>query len=83
LAKRVRNVKIVDIASLSPGAQSQIAIELARISDEELTTLRRTVDALPPASSALREKGLDTSKVVAAALDDDGTLTLVTKTSGA
>ncbi|WP_292695818.1 hypothetical protein [Mesorhizobium sp.] len=50
-------------------------------SAEDLLRLQNSVDASPQAASALRANGLNSSQVVAANIDGDGTLTLIIQTT--
>jgi 3-methyladenine DNA glycosylase AlkD len=53
---------------------------VAHTSDEDMQSLRKTIDATPEAASALKAKGLTSSQVVAINIVD-GVLTLFAKTA--
>jgi hypothetical protein len=77
----VRNVVVVDMERLPLSIQSQVYSAISRVSDEQLQALRRSLDAIPAASVALKEQGKSSDEVVAAAIDEDGDLTLITMTT--
>ncbi|MFZ2110007.1 MAG: hypothetical protein WAV18_32320 [Roseiarcus sp.] len=56
----------------------QVKAKMAQTSKDDMQALRRSIDAMPEASSALRAEGLSSAEVVAALVDDEGKLTLVT-----
>jgi hypothetical protein len=78
-AQRFTKVEIVDLKDLPPATQTQVNAAIAKTKAEDLQSLRSSIDAIPQASSALKAKGLSSSQVVAANVDDKGTLTLITK----
>jgi hypothetical protein len=53
---------------------------IAKTSDEDMQSLRKSIDATPEAASALKAKGLSSSQVVAINIAD-GVLTLFAKTA--
>ncbi len=61
------------------GSETGIARE-AQTSDEDMQSLRKSIDATPEAASALKAKGLSSSQVVAINIAD-GVLTLFAKTA--
>src|SRR5216684_2233533 len=70
-----------------PPAQSSTVIRsiqvddvVAHTSEEDMQSLRKSIDALPEAASALKAKGLSSSQVVAINIAD-GVLTLFAKTA--
>jgi hypothetical protein len=80
-AATVKRIAVVELEKLPPNVKSQIDAVVARTKQEDLQQLRSSVDAAPQASSALKEKGMNSSQIVAANLDGEGTLTLIVKTA--
>ncbi|CAN7177160.1 hypothetical protein LJR009_000314 [Bosea sp. LjRoot9] len=76
-APGVKSVTVLDKGHLSPELRAQVNALASQTSQDELQELRRAIDAMPMASSALKAKGLSSAQVIAAAIDDDGELTLV------
>src|SRR5271163_1928985 len=70
------NVAIIAMNALPPDAQMQIEATIAQTSKDDMQALRRSIDATPEASLALRATGLSSADVIAALVDDKGTLTL-------
>jgi hypothetical protein len=58
--------------------RSQIDDVVARTSEEDMQSLRESIDATPEAASALKAKGLSSSQVVAINIAD-GVLTMFAK----
>jgi hypothetical protein len=77
----VQNVTVVDMERLPASIQSQVYSAVANVTEEQLQGLRRYLDTIPAASSALKEQGKSANDVIAAAIDEDGDLTLITMTS--
>jgi hypothetical protein len=73
----IRSVTVLDKGELPPQLRAQVNALVTQTSEDELQQLRETIDATPMASSALRAKGLSSEQVIAAAIDEDGELTLV------
>src|SRR5258705_5629681 len=63
----IRNIQVVDVKD-------------AHTSEEDMQSLRRSIDATPEAASALKAKGLSSLQVVAINIAD-GVLTLFAKTA--
>jgi uncharacterized membrane protein len=78
LRRAAPNVTIVALETLPLEIQLQISATIAQSNKEEMQVLRRSIDAMPEASAALRARGLDSAQIVAALVDDDGGLTLIT-----
>jgi len=72
------HVAVVDINALPRAIQSQVNAMIAQTKSEDLQVLRNSIDAMPEASAALRTRGLKSEEVVAALVDDEGGLTLIT-----
>ncbi|MEH2470059.1 hypothetical protein V1281_000692 [Nitrobacteraceae bacterium AZCC 2161] len=76
----IRSIQVVDVKELQPAARSQVEDFVARTSEQDLQSLRQSIDALPQAASALKAKGLSSSQVVAINIAD-GVLTMFAKTA--
>ena len=76
----IRSIQVVDIKELEPAIRSKVDEVVAHTSDEDMQSLRKSIDATPEAASALKAKGLSSSQVVAINLAE-GVLTLITKTA--
>jgi hypothetical protein len=74
-----KKVEVVDMKDLPPTTQTQVNAVIAKTNAEDLQSLRSSIDGIPQALTALKAKGLSSSQVVAANVDDNGTLTLITK----
>ena len=74
----IRSIQVVDIKELQPAVRSKVDDVVAQTSEEDLQSLRKTIDATPEAASALKAKGLSSSHVVAINIAD-GVLTLFAK----
>jgi hypothetical protein len=61
----MQSVQIVDVKDLKPALRAKVDDLVARTSEEEMQSLRKSIDATPEAASALRAKGLSSSQVVA------------------
>ena len=76
----VRSIQVVDIKELEPAIRSKVDEVVAHTSDEDMQSLRKSIDATPVVASALKAKGLSSSQVVAFNIAD-GVLTLFAKTA--
>ncbi|MER9937968.1 hypothetical protein [Mesorhizobium sp. M0088] len=74
-------VAIVAVEDLPDEIKAQADAVINQTSAEDLLRLQNSVDASPQATSALRANGLNSSQVVAANIDGDGTLTLIIQTT--
>jgi hypothetical protein len=70
-------VAIIAKNALPVDVQMQVEAKIAQTSKDDMQALRRSIDATPEASSALRAKGLS-AEIIAALVDDEGGLMLVT-----
>ena len=59
--------------------RSQVDDLVAHTKQEQMNSLRKTIEATPEAMSALKAKGRNSAQVVAVNIDQDGVLTLFTK----
>ena len=75
----IRSIQVVDLKELQPAVRSKVHDVVAQTSEEDLQSLRKSIDATPEAASALKAKGLSSLQVVAINIAD-GVLTLITKT---
>ena len=76
----IRSIQVVDVKELEPAIRSKVDGVVAQTSEEDMQSLRKSIDALPEAASALKAKGLSSSQVVAINMAE-GVLTLITKTA--
>jgi hypothetical protein len=76
----IRSVQIVDLKDLKSALRSKVDEVVAHTSEEDMQSLRKSIDATPEAASALKAKGLSSSQVVAINIAD-GVLTLFAKTA--
>jgi hypothetical protein len=76
----IRSIQVVDIKELQPTVRAKVDEIVAQTSDQDIQSLRQTIDATPQAASALKAKGLSSSQVVAINIAD-GILTMFTKTA--
>src|SRR5258706_6128782 len=70
----IRSIQVVDVKDLQPEVRSKVDEIVAQTSEEVIQSLRKSIDALPEAASALKAKGLSSSQVVAINIAD-GVLT--------
>ena len=76
----IESIQVVDVKDLKPAVRSKVDEIVAQTSEEDIQSLRKSIDATPEAASALKAKGLSSSQVVAINLTE-GVLTLITKTA--
>ena len=76
----IRSIQVVDVKDLKPSERSKVDDIVARTSEEDRQSLRKSIDATPEVASALKAKGLSSSHVVAINIVD-GVLTLFAKTA--
>ena len=75
----IESVSIVDITELPKDTQTQVNQIVAQRGDAGQQTLRKSIDATPKVKSALEAKGMSSAQVIAASLQPNGALTLITK----
>ena len=78
-APTIKRFNVIDVSELPPDAQKQVEQIISQSSSENLQQLHKSIDAVPEATAALKAKGATSAQVVATSLDDQGTLTLITK----
>ncbi|MGY3035616.1 hypothetical protein ACVIIV_004786 [Bradyrhizobium sp. USDA 4354] len=76
----IRSIQVVDVKELQPSVRAKVDELVAHTSDEDIQSLRKSIDATPQAASVLKAKGLSSSQVVAINIAD-GVLTMFTKTA--
>jgi len=76
----IRSIQVVDVKQLQPEVRAKVDELVAQTSEEDLKSLRESIDATPEAASALKAKGLNSSQVVAINIAD-GVLTMIAKTA--
>jgi hypothetical protein len=76
----IESIQVVDVKDLKPEVRSKVDDIVKRTSEEDMQSLRKSIDATPVVASALKAKGLSSSQVVAFNIVD-GILTLITKTA--
>ncbi|WP_370176733.1 hypothetical protein [Bradyrhizobium elkanii] len=76
----IRSIQVVDIKDLKPEMRSKIEDAMAKTKEDDIQSLRKSIDATPQAVSALKAKGLTSSQVVAINIAD-GVLTMFAKTA--
>ena len=78
--KLIQSVRIVDVKDLKPEMRSKVDDVVAHTSEEDMQSLRKSIDATPEAASALKAEGLTSSQVVAINIAG-GVLTMFAKTA--
>lgn len=77
----VTNVVVVAMEDLPAEIKAQAEAVVTRTTAKDLAKLQKSIDASPEAVSVLHANGLNSSQVVAANIDGDGTLTLIIQTT--
>ncbi|WP_246678338.1 MULTISPECIES: hypothetical protein [unclassified Mesorhizobium] len=75
------NIAVVAVEDLPAEIKAQAEAVITQTSAGDLLRLQNSIDASPQATTALRANGLNSSQVVAANIDGDGTLTLIIQTT--
>jgi Spy/CpxP family protein refolding chaperone len=78
--KLIQSVRIVNVKDLKPEMRSKVDDVVASTSEEDMQSLRKSIDATPEAASALKAQGLNSSQVVAINITG-GVLTMFAKTA--
>ena len=78
--KLIQSIQIVNVKDLKPEMRSKVDDVVAHTSEEDMQSLRKSIDATPEAASALKAQGLSSSQVVAINIAG-GVLTLFAKTA--
>jgi hypothetical protein len=74
----ISEVAIVSLETLPEEAQEQVYAAIIRMSDDQLRALRQSINSLPAAADALQAKDLHPSDVLAAVINGEGQLLLIT-----
>jgi hypothetical protein len=74
----INAVAVVSLETLPSAAQEQVYAATLQMSDAQLRALRQSIDGLPAASAALKAKDLHATDVLAAVIDGEGELLLIT-----
>jgi hypothetical protein len=75
----IRSIQVVDIEDLEADLRAKVDAVVENAKQEELQSLRDSIDATPQAVSALKAKGRVSAQVIAINVDDSGTLTMFTR----
>jgi hypothetical protein len=75
----MRSIQVVDLMELQPAARSKVDGIVAQTSEEDMQSLRKSIDATPEVASLLKAKGLSSSQIVGISIAD-GVLTMFAKT---
>jgi Spy/CpxP family protein refolding chaperone len=76
----IRSIQVVDVKDLQPAVRSKVDELVANTREEDIQSLRKSIDATPEAAAVLKAKGLNSSQVVAINIVD-GVLTMFAKTA--
>jgi hypothetical protein len=76
----IRSIQVVDVKDLQPAVRSKVDELVASTREEDIQSLRKSIDATPEAAAVLKAKGLSSSQVVAINIAD-GVLTMFAKTA--
>ncbi len=76
----IRSIQVVDVKDLQPEVRAKVDDLVAHTRDEDIQSLRKSIDELPEAAAVLKAKGLNSSQVVAINIAD-GVLTMFAKTA--
>jgi Spy/CpxP family protein refolding chaperone len=76
----IRSIQVVDVKDLQPEVRSKVDDLVAHTREEDIQSLRKSIDATPEAAAVLKAKGLNSSQVVAINIAD-GVLTMFAKTA--
>jgi hypothetical protein len=74
---QINNVAIVQVDELPPPLQRQVELQFAQTPPDQLQKLRDAIAGMPQLSTALKERGVEPSQIIAVNLDSDGLLTLI------
>lgn len=80
-AQKPTRVEVVELKDLPQSAQNQVNSIVETMPQEDVQKLRQSIDALPEAAEALKAKGINSSHVVVATVNDEGILVLITKSA--
>jgi hypothetical protein len=66
----IRSIQVVNINDLKPEVRSKVENVAAQTSEDDLRSLRSSIDATPETAAALKANGLNSSQVVAINIDN-------------
>src|SRR6267154_1821088 len=66
----IRSIQVVDVKDLQPAVRAKVDDLVANTRDEDIQSLRKSIDATPEAAAVLKAKGLSSSQVVAIDIAD-------------
>jgi Spy/CpxP family protein refolding chaperone len=75
----IRSIQVIDVEDLKADLRSQVDALVTSTKQEEIKSLRTSIEAIPQAMSALKAKGRNSAQVVAINVDKEGVLTMFTK----
>jgi Spy/CpxP family protein refolding chaperone len=75
----IRSIQVIDVEELKADVRSQVDALVTNTKQEEIKSLRASLEAIPEAVSALKAKGRNAAQVVAINIDKEGVLTMFTK----
>lgn len=75
----IQSFQVVDVEELKPDVRSKIDAIVASTKQDDIKSIRASIDATPQAVSALKVKGRNSAQVVAINIDKEGVLTMFTK----
>lgn len=75
----IRSIQVVDVEELNADVRSRVDSLVASTKQDDIKSIRASINATPEAVSALKAKGRVTAQVVAINIDNDGVLTMFTK----
>jgi hypothetical protein len=75
----IRSIQVVDLKELQPAVRSKVDGIVAQTSEEDMQSLRKSIDATPEVESLLKAKGLSSSQIVGISIAD-GVLTMFART---
>lgn len=76
----IRSIQVVNLKDLKPEVRSKVENVVAQTSEDDLRSLRSSIESTPEAVAALKANGLNSSQVVAINIAD-GVLTMFAKTA--
>ena len=76
----IRSIQVIDIKDLQPEMRTKVENVVAKTSEDDLRSMRKSIDATPEVVSALSARGLNSSHVIAMAVAN-GVLTIFARTA--
>jgi hypothetical protein len=75
----IRSIQVVDVEELRSDVRSTVDALVASTKQDDIKSIRDSIDATPEAVSALKAKGRSSAQVLAINIDKNGVLTMFTK----